>query len=196
MNIEGIILAAGLSSRMGKSKLELLMGDKMVIEHTILSMSPFCSGIMLVCGKQIETIQKKTLCYPGIKILYNENFNQGMFTSVQKGVAAITGDYFFLIPGDCPLVRPETFVTLRAVASGNPDQTIFIPCYNNKKGHPVLFKKTMIKTILDSPSTAILRDIIISNGFTRVPVQDEGILLDMDTVEDFERIKKISASGD
>lgn len=189
MNTEGIILAAGLSTRMGVSKLELPLGDKTVIEQTVCSMLQFCSKIILVCGKQIDSLQKLMLPYPKVQAIYNENFEQGMFTSVQKGVATITGDSFFLLPGDYPLIAPSTFTALLSAAEKYPDAAVFIPCFKQSKGgHPILLRKSLINTILNAPSDTTLRYVLVSQQSIFVAVDNEGILRDIDTKEDYKKI--------
>jgi molybdenum cofactor cytidylyltransferase len=58
-----------------------------------------------------------------------------------------------------------------------------------KKGHPVLFRDTVIPEILALPDDAILRDYIQAKGFTTIEVKDNGILLDLDTPEDYETLR-------
>lgn len=186
MNTEGIILAAGLSTRMGVSKLELPLGDKTVIEQTVCSMLQFCSKIILVCGKQIDSLQKLMLPYPKVQAIYNENFEQGMFTSVQKGVATITADSFFLLPGDYPLIAPSTFTALLSAGEKYPDAAVFIPRFKQSKGHPILLRKGLINTILKAPPDTTLRHVLVSQKTIFVAVDDEGILRDIDTREDYE----------
>ena len=186
MNTEGIILAAGHSSRMGVSKLELPFGDKTVIVQTVCSLLPFSSKIILVCGKQVDSLQKLMRPYPKVQTIYNENFEQGMFTSVQKGVASITGDSFFLLPGDHPLIARSTFTALLSAAEKYQDRAVFVPRCEQHKGHPILLRKSIINTILKAPKDTTLRHVLVSQKPIFVDVNDEGILRDIDTREDYE----------
>jgi molybdenum cofactor cytidylyltransferase len=75
------------------------------------------------------------------------------------------------------------------------DGEIIIPVYKGEKGHPVLMKSYLIKEILQNPGYASLRDFIDAKGFTTVSVQDKGILMDVDTVEDYNLVCKYISSG-
>jgi len=89
---------------------------------------------------------------------------------------------------DHPLVSSETIKELVNVHLSVPD-SILIPVYKGGRGHPTLFPR---KTIEDIYSVETLRDLIASrSGSVRaVDVDDEGVILDMDTPEDYERIKQ------
>lgn len=63
---------------------------------------------------------------------------------------------------------------------------IIIPTYKEKKGHPVLLKSIFIKEILTECKYATFREFIYHNKPTFVEVNEEGILIDIDTMEDYE----------
>jgi molybdenum cofactor cytidylyltransferase len=66
---------------------------------------------------------------------------------------------------------------------------VVIPTYRGKKGHPVLLGQTAIAEILALPGDAILRDYIRDKGFAAVAVEDQGILLDVDTPQDYAALR-------
>ena len=65
---------------------------------------------------------------------------------------------------------------------------IVIPTYGGKRGHPVLMRGELVSEILVRPAASSLRDYIESRGYATVEVDDEGILWDLDTPEDYERL--------
>ena len=182
-NIEGIILAAGFSSRMKDFKMELRLGEKNILERCIESMENVCNRIIVVAGYHFEQIQKITSKFPNVKTVVNENYKKGMFSSVRRGVREITGERFFIIPGDQPLVKPETYKKMLEI-----DSDIVSPRYNGKKGHPILFKSKLINEILKMSDDEILRDFIHKIDDYKLDVDDMGIHLDVDTMEDYEEI--------
>jgi molybdenum cofactor cytidylyltransferase len=184
MNIEGIILAAGFSERAGEYKMELRLGNKTLLERCIEGLATVCEHIIVVGGYQYEKIEAIVEHLPDIESVYNENFRVGMFSSVKRGIREIRAGRFFIIPGDQPLVKPETYRKLLSV-----DNDIVIPRFNGKKGHPVLFAGHLIPEILAIPDTAILRDFIHSKETFIVDVDDPGVGLDVDSPEDYEKIK-------
>lgn len=82
MIIEGIIPAAGFSSRAGTYKLALELKGKSVIERCIEGMYNTCSKIIVVGGYNIEKLAPVLDKYSKIKLIYNENYQSGMFSSV------------------------------------------------------------------------------------------------------------------
>ena len=182
MKVEGIVLAAGFSSSAGTYKMAWLLEGKPLIHHTIDSMASFCSRIIVVGGHNIERLMELTRCYVKVQVVFNENYSSGMFTSVKEGIKHLKDDKFFLIPGDCPLVKRETF---RQLLHARGD--IVIPKYRGRKGHPVLMESSLKEEILREPDDSNLRDFIRRKGYETIEVEDRGILVDIDTWEDFEK---------
>jgi molybdenum cofactor cytidylyltransferase len=189
MMIEGIILAAGLSSRAGVFKMALKLQERSLIEHTVDAMMDNCRRIILVGGYRIERLKFLVSSYPEVRVVYNRHYSLGMFSSVQEGVRHLKGDLFFLIPGDCPFVRQSTYrqLLLAAKSGGGPD--IWVPVYQGRKGHPVLVKGFLGAEILKEPLNSTLRDFIRRKGYREVEVEDEGILKDIDTAADIKKAR-------
>ena len=109
MTVDAVILAAGYSSRAGDFKPALDLFGKSILQRCIESMSDLCENIIVVGGHQIKIIRELTKDLPKVKVVKNEHFELGMFSSVRRGIKEVSSDRFFIIPGDQPLVRPETF---------------------------------------------------------------------------------------
>ncbi len=176
-------MAAGFSSRAGTYKMTLQIGGKTVIERCIEGMYDICSRVIIVGGHKIENL--KFLCgkYPNIELVLNENFEDGMFSSVKKGISSIKEDRLFLIPGDYPLINSSIYERMLKV-----DGDIVIPVYDRQKGHPVLIKKEIADELLCSPEYNNLREFIHLKGFTAVEVEEPGILMDIDTIDDYKAL--------
>ncbi len=129
----------------------------------------------------------------GGKAVFNPRFSQGMFTSVQAGVASLSSGAraFFLLPADIPLVRPSTLRLLLEKGSGD---RIVTPVFFGEKGHPPLIGTSFIPSILSYGGEGGLRKILESRKEwgDDIPVADEGILLDMDTPSDYGMILRRS----
>ncbi|MBN2602399.1 MAG: nucleotidyltransferase family protein [Candidatus Marinimicrobia bacterium] len=184
MSIDGVILAAGYSERMGLFKPALDIAGKPLLIRCIDSMAAISDRIIVVGGFNSEKIIELVNQTPKVVIVKNEYFQQGMFSSVRRGIREVQGDRFFIIPGDQPAVKTETYQKLLAEKGD-----IVIPRYNGKKGHPVLFNSQLIPEILIMPDTVTLRDFIHSKKATILDVDDPGIGLDVDTLADYEKIK-------
>ncbi|MDQ0201085.1 nucleotidyltransferase family protein [Neobacillus ginsengisoli] len=188
-NFEAIILAAGYSSRANAFKMTLPLGQMTVLEQTISKFEGLFRRVIIVAGFQAEIIQEeiekiisKNAYSFQIKFVYNENFNQGMFSSIQKGCIEVNAPTFLLTPGDCPLVKKET-VQLIAKQKGN----VVIPSFNYKGGHPIKLSSEVKQKILETNPKSNLRAVL--NGFEKkyINVDDPGVLMDVDTPEDYQK---------
>lgn len=186
MEVEGVILAAGLSSRAGTYKMALEINGETVIERCVKSMYDICSRIIVVAGYRKEVIKEILDKYSKVEIVYNNAYEQGMFTSIIEGFKYIKEEKIFFTPGDYPLISKDIYSTLLKVTGD-----IIIPSYNGRKGHPVLMKKCIVKELLQSTKFSTLKDFISSKGFVKVDVNEEGILIDIDTMEDYLNVKNI-----
>lgn len=181
---EGVILAAGLSTRSGRYKMALPLGDKTVIQRSVENMYDAVDRIWVVTGWQADQVHTLLAPYDKVHCVLNENYRQGMFRSVKVGLAKVSTARVFLQPGDCALIPPELYKQMLAV-----DADIVIPTFGGKKGHPVLLRCAVIPEILALPDDAILRDYIQARGFTTIAVEDDGILFDLDTPEDYQAMR-------
>ena len=190
MNIEGVVLAAGYSSRAGAFKMGLDVGGRSVIQRCVDGLVPLCSRIIVVGGYRIEEIQTLLRNYSKVEVVLNTRYAQGMFTSVKEGVARVAADRFFLTPGDYPFVTPEICRSLLGV-----EGEIIIPTYRGRKGHPILISGSIAQELLGEDDESNLRAFIQRKGFHTLEVNEEGILLDIDTPDDYHRILELAAKG-
>ncbi|WP_308639844.1 nucleotidyltransferase family protein [Paenibacillus silvisoli] len=187
--MEAIVLAAGYSSRANAFKMTLRLGAMSILEHTISKFEGICSRVIVVCGYRNERIYdalteirmrgRYELELVGVT---NERFDEGMFSSVQRGCMEVETSGFFITPGDCPLVREET---VRKLAETRGQAVI--PSYDRRGGHPIKLAGELRSRILEAPADSNLRSILQNHDKQYVNVGDPGILLDLDTPEDVQR---------
>ncbi|PKN06342.1 MAG: hypothetical protein CVU72_04960, partial [Deltaproteobacteria bacterium HGW-Deltaproteobacteria-7] len=125
----------------------------------------------------------------GIPWTINEQYDQGMFSSIQTGVKSLNPDCqaFFLHPADIPLVRPETISRLIAVQM-EKKASICYPCYEGRRGHPPLVSTALIPAVLTFNEPGGMRALLSCyNGEAlNINCHDPGILMDIDTPEHYE----------
>lgn len=177
MGVEGVILAAGLSSRFPEYKLTQVMEGKPLICHCVDNMLAFVDHIYVVTGHNAKLIESCLMTYENVECVYNEAYMDGMFSSVKSGLRHIHGERFFLMPGDHPVTSKETY---QALLNTNGD--VIIPSYNNRGGHPILMSNQMIDKILSSNSEH-MRAFLENYNKVYVQVQDPYIRFDVDTKE-------------
>ncbi len=182
-----IIPAAGFSSRMGLFKPLLPFGSSLVIEKTIDSFKQAgIKDIRVVIGFKRKLLQP-VLDRLSVKIIINHNFINGMYSSIKAGVQTLddSTDAFFILPGDCPFIQPGTIAGLQNAYIKNPADVIY-PAYNGHRGHPALISSGLRSMILSNYVTGGLRAVLEeAAGFIEIPVDDPGIIYDMDTVRDY-----------
>lgn len=192
MRVAAIILAAGMSSRMGDFKPLLPLGDKSVLERCVqLFRDAGLSDIIVVTGNRADEVETEARRLD-VQTVHNPDFASGMFSSVQCGCAAIpvTTGRFFVLPVDIPLVRCHTLH--RLLESVREDVPITYPVFHGERGHPPLLGVSLIEPISDYSGTGGLRGLLEHYECVDVPVADERILFDMDTQKDYAEARNIA----
>ncbi|MBQ6370960.1 MAG: histidine phosphatase family protein [Firmicutes bacterium] len=211
-----VILAAGYSSRMNDFKPLLPVDGRPALTGLAEMLhSAGIRDIVIVTGHQREKLQEE-IERLHLTESYNEDFAQGMFSSIQAGLAKAGQAFpdkrgYFLVPVDCPLITIRAIRELMtaadadAPAAGNADAAdapeaacrFFVPTFEGKKGHPLLVPAGRIQEILSYDGDGGLKAITDKawDQMVRVPVPDEEILLDMDTPEHYEEIQRFVAHG-
>jgi molybdenum cofactor cytidylyltransferase len=186
--MEAIVLAAGHSSRANAFKMTLPLGHLSVLEHTISKFEGICSRVIVVGGfqgklieEEITKISSKSAYSFQIRFVMNENFERGMFSSIQKGVSEVNAKTFFITPGDCPLVKRES-VKLIAAQIGE----VVIPSFAFKGGHPIKLSNQVKQKILETEEESNLRMVLAGFKKTYINIDDPGVLMDVDTQEDYQ----------
>lgn len=179
MRVEGVVLAAGLSSRMGDNKLMKTIDHVPMIERVIINLIPFCERIIVVVGHRREDLLARLKTYNKVEIVVNDDYQSGMFSSVKAGCEAVRGDRFFLMPADIPFVKKETYEVLLQTKGD-----IVIPSVNHHGGHPILLKASVVSGIGASQAEHF-RAFLAGMEKTYVCVEDRGVLIDIDTPEDY-----------
>ena len=180
---EGIILAGGFSLRAKTNKMLLNIDDKPIIIHTINGMKPFVKRIILVTGHYDREI-REILKNEQVEIYTNKDYEKGMFSSVLTGVKQVTDD-FFIIPGDIPFVKKETYQSLL-----NGSKEIRFPVYKGKQGHPLFIKKELIDDLLKEPVDSNLKLFRDKHEKEMIEVDDPNTLKDIDTIDEYQKIIK------
>ena len=190
--IEAVILAAGESKRMGQLK-PLMKIDGVTFLQKI-EKELYDSGIQhihVVLGHEAKKIMSES----GIRanFVINENYQQGQFSSLQKGISVLSGECAAAVVclADQPHIKAEWIVKLCEPLSAGFNG-IVRPVYKGRSGHPIVYAAEMFDKILVLPATATAKDIMsqYQRDTTWVTIDSDGILYDADTPEDFELIQK------
>ena len=192
MKINGLILAAGLSSRINAFKpLKKINGKTLIETVAELMFTSEVYNIVVVLGyrgDEIETVFRNSDFFDRIKFVYNKNYAIGdMLESVKTGVKAMPKcSAFFLALADMPAVSKDTFIALSKTFT---DETkVVFPTLDGRRKHPVLISYDCCDDILNYNSGEGLRGIWKNyNGhIIELPLEDPGCGIDIDIYTDFE----------
>ncbi|WP_018305875.1 DVU_1551 family NTP transferase [Desulfitobacterium hafniense] len=192
-HIAAIILAAGFSLRMKSFKPLLPLGSASVIETAIQSFRK--AGFMdirVVLGHKAGELLP--ICDAlGVQPILNEDYAEGMFSSVKAGVKSLGRevDGFFLLPADNPLIQADTLQRLYEGFNLGPGGIVYPVC-QGKRGHPPLISRSYRDSILSWRGEGGLRALLehYQADALEVGTEDQGVLLDMDTPEDYRTLLK------
>jgi molybdenum cofactor cytidylyltransferase len=185
--IGAVILAAGESKRMGRQKLLLPIEGKPMIERIIDSFKGVVDELIVVLGHQPEKLIP-TLEKLGTKWVVNEDYREGMVSSFKRGLRELDRcNAVFLALGDQPFV--EKGFLLKAIRAWKTGAKIVGPVYERKKGHPVLFDKSLFGEIFSLQKHEMIRDVIHRHeNEHRLVKAGEWAVIDLDTPEGFRRL--------
>jgi len=194
-----IVLTAGRSTRMGEPKALLRFGKSTALELAVKNAAAAGVGrVVAVIGYQAETIRAAhSFTNVGIEFSWalNRAAESEQIDSLKVGLVALERepiDAFFFLPVDHPLVTPADFAALlKAHRDHSGAERVFIPTYQGRRGHPVLCRSRMRETILELPPGRTARDALEAGGIVQVEVQNPGILEDMNTPQDYRRLREI-----
>lgn len=190
LDIDMIVLAAGLSKRMGVFKPLLPVGDMPAVARCVkMAAEAGVRDVVIVTGHNAGTLEdvvgKDT--HPGIRLVHNAAYQEGMFSSVREGVSALRdgSDAFFLLPADCCASTADTLSALMRVFGENGGVSVVRPAFCGKRGHPPLVPGRFAEPLLSYDGEGGLKGFLRPLPTTEVEMGDPGALLDMDTPEDY-----------
>ena len=186
--VAGIILAAGMSTRMGQLKQLLPLGGRAAIEWIAEVVGSRLDEVVVVLGHRAGEIAPVLAAYP-VRWVVNADYQTGMLSSVQCAVRAvdIESDYLICL-GDQPRLSGAV-VEQVLQARTQMDEGIIIPTANGKRGHPVLIRNAYRVEILGLPLDVGLNAVTRGHpeDTYELPVAEDAILIDMDTPADYRR---------
>ncbi|HTZ19150.1 MAG TPA: nucleotidyltransferase family protein [Dissulfurispiraceae bacterium] len=198
-DLAAVILSAGASSRMAEFKPLLPLGNSTVIETAIGTFKQAgIPDITVVVGHRADDLKAVLDRVDGVRCVTNEKYREGMFSSVIAGIRSLRSGIkaVFILPADIPLVRSDT-IELIAETYCRRRPRIFYPTYKKKRGHPPLIPAQLFPEILSWTGVGGLQSLLERHDAEsmEIEVRDEGILLDLDTPEDYESACKAYGHG-
>ncbi|MDQ0184299.1 nucleotidyltransferase family protein [Cytobacillus kochii] len=195
--IKAIILAAGLSTRMGRSK-QLLPFKGVTMLHYVIEqvLKLHCKEVIAVIGHDAVTIMEEIkINDPSFSWAYNSDYANGQSSSLYKGLTqvAFPKEDALVFLGDTPFIEKETSEMIiqrgQQLARDKNHPISIRPSCDQTPGHPVYFaniNNTMIQSIQQQSGKNFIQTIPYKE---EIAVNDRGILLDIDTIKEYEKLK-------
>ncbi len=197
--VYALIPAAGRSTRMGRPKLSLPLGSHTVLDHVLAALREAGVEHTLVViaphGAQLGEIA--TAAGAGVLRLAAET--PDMRATVEHGLRRLEEqfhpspeDAWLLVPADHPMLHAEVVRRLSESRQLHPQRSIFVPVFEGRRGHPTLFAWEHGAAIFAHPAGQGLNAYVRAQTaqVLEVPVSDPDILCDLDTPEDYERLRR------
>lgn len=184
-----VILAAGLSSRMGMCKPLLPLGSRQMIYITAQRLlEGGTDTLTVVTGNQSHAVQQALAGLP-VRFVYNDAYTEtDMFVSVCLGLRAeMESDQILILPADVPMFSPQLIDGLLEKMRNEGVQAVW-PSVHGKNGHPLLLRADAVPAVLQYRGEKGLKGALSQLLTAQYAAEDEGCLLDADTVQDYQRI--------
>ena len=197
--ISAVILAAGESRRMGKqNKLLLPIGGEALLVKLVASVCASDVGqVLVVIGHEAEKIRRELNEFP-LNFVYNPNFSEGMTTSIKYGVKVVSHecDGLLICLGDMPFINTSEINKLIHAYAKNRikgEGLIVVPVFKRQRGNPVLFSIEFKNDILEHKIESGFKEVIMKNSDSvmEIEMDDEKMLLDVDTMEDYQSVSDL-----
>lgn len=196
-HIEGVLLAAGTSSRMAEGNKLLMDLDGMPLIRRVADniLSSTIDGLTIILGHDAEAVGQ---ALEGInaRFIFNPEFSAGQASSVCCGLNHLpkhTTDMMVFL-ADMPLLTSETIdlLLLSHISLENRWSRMTAPIIHNQRRNPVIWGKSFFQEISEIEGDVGAKNLfdLYPEALNSVPFTDERLFLDADTAQDFERIEQ------
>ncbi len=191
--IAGLILSAGRSERMGRSKALLPFGGTTFLGHIYnTAKKSSLDRVRIVLGHDPQPVIDK-LGLMSDAVVLNEDYDRGMLSSLQEGLKALMPlgpEAVVMLLVDHPRISVALINSLISAYREGRGR-IVIPVHGERRGHPVLFASELFEELLAAPLNVGARKVVRAHPelVYELTVEDGGVLDDIDTPGDFERLE-------
>ena len=183
--IAGVVLAAGLSRRMGKNKLITQVDGKPLVRHAAeAALAGGLEPVIVVTGH--EAVAVKT-ALDGLKVtwVHNPDFAEGLSTSLKRGIESLPSGSAgaMVLLGDMPGVSAELVVKVRTAFDPNNGHSICVATAQGERGHPVLWARRFFPELMQLTGDAGARLLmsVHASQVAEVEAGNAAPLIDIDT---------------
>ena len=177
----------------GANKLLLPWQEQCVLQVVVERICAVGLGeVVVVTGHQRAEVEEALSRYP-VRLVHNPDFAEGMAASIRVGVEAAVGEQGYLFAlGDMPQVAGKTMLQVAEALKSR--EAIAVPVRDGRRGHPVAIGSAHRDALLALTGDRGARPVLAKNAASvvEVPVEDEGIFVDVDTQESYRAARTVS----
>ncbi|MGH8382525.1 nucleotidyltransferase family protein [Pseudomonas sp.] len=190
--VTAVVLAAGLSRRMGReNKLLLPISGEPLIRFVVrAALQARCHRVLVVLGHEAQSVRRALVDLP-VDFVFNETFEEGIGSSVRVGANAVSDqDAVVFCLADMPSIRASVIDQLIDAFEENPGFMGFQASYGGKCGNPVLWAPGCLPLLRESAGDEGARPLLrqYSKAVMSVNVGVSSVIDDIDTPEDYSRV--------
>lgn len=191
MNTAALILAAGVPDNLEQFQPLIKVSGTTVIRQQINAFRQTkVDNILVITGFRAAMLERHLSGEEGVRCCRNENYTETrMLDSIKLGIRELRGscDSVLIIPADMPCVRAKAMCALLEAES-----SIAIPSHDLSAGHPVMLRQELFEELLQYNGPHGLNGFLTAHlpQIKYIPVDDRGILLELNTAEDIEALQK------
>ena len=181
MTVGALVLAAGLSRRMGAAKLALPVSGRPMLAATVEAVEAAGLPLLVVIGGHANAVLEAV---PGRGTVFAERYARGLSQSLKAGLLAAPEDWAaaLVVLGDMPFVRADT---LRMLADAlRAGARAVVPVHKGRRGNPAGFARSEWPALMALSGDQGARRLLDRLGAEQVPVSDPGIHRDIDVPAD------------
>ena len=188
----GVVLAAGMGTRMGGTKVVRPVAGKPMVERVVdAALESRLAGTAVVVGHEAAGVRSILEDRP-VLVVDNPSFARGLSTSVRAALLALGTDYdaaMFLL-ADQPFVTSGLIDRLLEAFAAT-GRAIVRPGLDGRPGNPVLFSARLFPELLRETGDRGGRDVVLRHAseVCLVPVDDARACMDIDSLEEYERVR-------
>jgi len=195
----GVVLAAGVSSRMGRDKALLPWRDGTFLSAAIRALQPMTDLVIVVVGRNEADLEPVINANAAFMVV-NGNPDRGQFSSLQIGLQEVLNrgrDAAIVTLVDRPPPGAATIERLKNDFLDCPDGIwAVVPEYSGKHGHPIVIRREMIGAFLNAPVSSSAREVehAAQEHIRYLAVDDPLVAVNIDTPEDLNQLQAGSTS--
>ena len=190
-----VVLAAGKGSRFAgpQHKLAQPFGVSSVLGSALAGVQASGLPLLVVATSALAQEAARFVAPRDIVVVRDEDAARGMGHSIAAGVSArADAPGWLVLPGDMPLVKPATLLTVADLVAVHP---VVYAQHQGRRGHPVGFAAELLSELLQLSGDEGARRLVARYPAYGAEVQDPGVLLDVDTVADLESARQQAPAG-